>query len=430
VSTIDGATYTVDAAGNRTSKTDQRAGVTSNYGYDALYELTQVTQGVNTTESYTYDPVGNRLSSLGVSPYNYNLSNELTSTPSTTYAYDYNGNVVTKTDSTGTTTYAWDFENRLTSVTLPGTAGTVTFRYDPFGRRIQKSSTSGTTIFSYDGDKVMEELSSGGTAVARYTQGLGIDEPLAMYRSGVASYYHADGLGSIAALTNASGNPVAGYLYDSFGRLAASAGSMASPFRYTAREFDPETSLYYYRDRYYDSSVGRFLAEDPLRFDGGNHFYLYVLNNPVNFIDPWGLMLCRIRLPGIGDTFLDDSFVPLVKKWTTLNGGSGIDVSFTEAFRCTAYQAGLASNPNAITPAPPGSSLHEAGFAVDIAWSRIPQDLQPTVVANAQLAGLNWGGYFRKPDRVHFYNSPGGRKQLIKKAQEQYKRGVTCKCSL
>src|SRR5207253_5300819 len=94
--TLDGASYTVDNAGNRTSKTDQLAGVTSNYTYDPIYELTQVTQAATTTESYTYDPVGNRLSSLGVSPYSVNTSNELTSTPSTTYTYDSNGNTLTK----------------------------------------------------------------------------------------------------------------------------------------------------------------------------------------------------------------------------------------------------------------------------------------------------------------------------------------------
>jgi len=59
--TLDGASYGVDNAGNRTSKTDQLANVTSNYTYDPIYELTQVTQAA-TTESYTYDPVGNRLS--------------------------------------------------------------------------------------------------------------------------------------------------------------------------------------------------------------------------------------------------------------------------------------------------------------------------------------------------------------------------------
>src|SRR5580704_542438 len=91
--------------------------------------------GTNTTETYTYDPVGNRLSSLGVSPYSVNSSNELSSTPSTSHTYDNNGNTLTKVVGTNTTGYAWDYENRMTSVTLPGTGGTITFKYDPFGRR-------------------------------------------------------------------------------------------------------------------------------------------------------------------------------------------------------------------------------------------------------------------------------------------------------
>jgi uncharacterized protein RhaS with RHS repeats len=176
--------------------------------------------------------------------------------------------------------------------------------------------------------------------------------------------------------------------------------------------------------------LGRFLSEDPIRFDGGDNFYVYALNDPVDFADPWGLKLCRIKLPGLGDSYIDDSLVPLLKNWIALNDADGVNVNFTEAFRSTAYQAALASDPNAITPASPGSSLHEAGLAVDIAWSRIPQNLQPVAVANAQLAGLNWGGRFRKPDRVHFYHDPGNRKQLIKDAQQEYKRGVPCQCSL
>ncbi len=79
--------------------------------------------------------MGNRLSSLGVSPYSYNTSNELTSLPGTTYTYDNNGNTLTKVDGTGTTSYTWDYENRLSQATLPGTGGTVTFKYDPFGSR-------------------------------------------------------------------------------------------------------------------------------------------------------------------------------------------------------------------------------------------------------------------------------------------------------
>jgi YD repeat-containing protein len=67
---------------------------------------------------------------------------------------DSNGNTLTKVGSTGTTTYTWDYENRLTSVSLPGTGGTVSFKYDPFGRRIYKSSSSLTSIYAYDGDNL------------------------------------------------------------------------------------------------------------------------------------------------------------------------------------------------------------------------------------------------------------------------------------
>ena len=94
-----------------------------------------------------------------------------------------------------TTSYSWDFENRLSSVTLPGTGGTVSFKYDPFGRRIYKSSSTGTSVFVYDGDNLVEETNAAGAVVARYTQTNNIDEPVAMLRSGTTSYYQADGIG-------------------------------------------------------------------------------------------------------------------------------------------------------------------------------------------------------------------------------------------
>jgi len=172
---LDGASYSYDAAGNRTAKTDQASNVTSSYGYDALYQLTGVTQGAGTTESYTYDPVGNRLTSLSVPGYNYNSSNQLTSTSSGSYTYDANGN--TLSDASGKS-YTWDFENRLAQAVVPGT-GTTTFKYDPFGRRIQKSGPLGTTNYLYAGANIVEEVDAGGAVLAGYTFGPNIDEPLA-----------------------------------------------------------------------------------------------------------------------------------------------------------------------------------------------------------------------------------------------------------
>jgi len=295
--TLDGAAYAVDNAGNRTSRTPQPSGTASNYAYDAIYQLLSATQGVNTTESYTYDPVGNRLSSLGVSPYINNASNQLTSIPGTTYTYDYNGNTVTKVVGTNTTSYAWNYENRLTSVTLPGSGGTVAFKYDPFGRRIYKSSSTGTSVYAYDQDNLIEETNASGSVLARYTQ-MDVDEPLAMLRSGTTSYYHADALNSITSLSNAAGALANTYTYDSFGNITNSTGSIVNPFRYAARDFDTETNLHYFRTRYLDPSTGRFLSEDTARFDESVNFYPYVNNNPMTFNDPFGqgIVDCAVEL--------------------------------------------------------------------------------------------------------------------------------------
>jgi RHS repeat-associated protein len=287
-SSIDGEVYTVDAAGNRTVKTDEYANVTSNYTYDVIYELTQVTQGSTTTESYTYDPVGNRLSSLGLSPYSVNSSNELTSTPSTSYSFDNNGNLTSETTSSGTTSYTWDFENRLTSATLPNNGGTTSFKYDPFGRRIYKSSSLGTSIYAYDGNNVIEAANSAGGLLAHYAQGQSVDQPLAIQQGSTTSFYEADGLGSITSLTALNGTLSQTYTYDSFGNATGSSGSLTNSFRYTAREFDTETGLFFLRARYYDPTIGRFLSEDPVGFPAGSNFYRYVGNGPIDFADPLG----------------------------------------------------------------------------------------------------------------------------------------------
>jgi RHS repeat-associated protein len=178
-----------------------------------------------------------------------------------------------------------------------GQSGTVTFKYDPLGRRIYKSSSTGTSVYTYDNDNLIEETNSSGGAVARYSQTQNIDEPLAMLRSSATSYYNADGLGSVTSLTNSSGAAAETYTYDSFGKLTASAGSLVNPFQYTGRESDSETGLYYYRARYYDPNMGRFLSEDPLRSADGISYYDYVAGNPTNFYDPLGQFLWPWETP-------------------------------------------------------------------------------------------------------------------------------------
>ena len=91
---------------------------------------------------------------------------------------------------------------------------------------------------------------------------------------------------------NSAGALANTYSYDSYGKLLASSGTLANPFQYTGREFDSETGLRYHRARYYDWAIGRFLNEDPIGLRGGINFYAYVVNNPVNFVDPSGYVPC------------------------------------------------------------------------------------------------------------------------------------------
>jgi len=80
------------------------------------------------------------------------------------------------------------------------------------------------------------------------------------------------------------------YAYSSFGKIESQLSpNFLQPYTYTARELDAETGLYYYRARYYDGSVGRFLQEDPIGMAGGPNAYIYSSNDPINQLDPFGL---------------------------------------------------------------------------------------------------------------------------------------------
>ncbi len=108
-----------------------------------------------------------------------------------------------------------------------------------------------------------------------------------MYRSGAARYFIADHLGSTNGLATPGGGLSASIVYDGYGNTVT---SIPTRYRYTGREYDSFTGLYYYRARWYDAQIGRFISEDPIGFAGGDvNMYGYVKNNPLNKKDPLGL---------------------------------------------------------------------------------------------------------------------------------------------
>jgi RHS repeat-associated protein len=101
-------------------------------------------------------------------------------------------------------------------------------------------------------------------------------------------YYHYDALGSVVALSDQSGDTVQTYQYSVFGQVAASDDDFPNPYMFAGRRFDIEIGLYYYRARYYNPFMGRFLQTDPIVYEDGMNMYAYCKNNPVNRADPLG----------------------------------------------------------------------------------------------------------------------------------------------
>ncbi|MBI1748137.1 MAG: VCBS repeat-containing protein [Acidobacteria bacterium] len=287
VDPIAGFQYTYDRVGNRRTRTDLEG--LNGFDYDNLNRLVHAThpQDFNPEESFDYDPVGNRLSSHLSATYVYDTANRLQQDDRFIYSYDANGNLTSKREiaTSAITQFTYDSENQITRIDFPG-GGFAEYKYDGLGRRIQKNVNGTLTRYIYDGANVLLELDGSNNIVARYTNGLGIDEPLIMNRAGQNYFYHADGLGSIAQLTDPSGGPARSYIYDAFGNIVDQTGDPMNPYSYTSREFDAESGLYYYRARYYDPQVGRFISEDLF---GDMNLYAYVGNNPVRWLDPLGL---------------------------------------------------------------------------------------------------------------------------------------------
>jgi RHS repeat-associated protein len=238
-----------------------------------------------------------RLSDSGVvTNYSYDRANRLLTAGSVSCSYDKNGNTITKTDATGTTTYSYDFENRLVGVAYPGGL-TNSFSYEPSGKRVAKTDSSGTTFYLHDAYNVLLEMSSGGATTVRYTTGMGIDDLISRVSIAATSYYHQDGLGNVIELTDVAQNVAAKYDYDAFGSVTNQTGTVANPYKFTSREFDQDSGLYFYRMRYYNSTIGRFVSKDPLSYqtidigaigECSSQSYIYTFNNPVNYVDPLG----------------------------------------------------------------------------------------------------------------------------------------------
>jgi RHS repeat-associated protein len=313
------AVLTHDGLGRRT-QLQRSNGVTTTYTYDQASRLIglahakgatileQLTQGFDSADNKTQVTqlmqAATALPPAVTAAYNAaNAQTQFTSGVPQTLNYDSNGNLAGTSETAGSTTYTWDARDRLTGITSPTL--TATFQYDALDRRISKALNGVTTTYQYDGADLLTEI---GPTQASYLSTLNIDDPIVRQTQSGNEFYLANDLGSTLALTNDTGVVTTTYTYGPFGATTIN-GASTNPVQFTGRENDGH-DLYYYRARYYSPSHGRFLAEDPLGFGGGDsNFYAYVLNNPINYSDPSGeiipalLLLC---LRGAGQSIAQD----------------------------------------------------------------------------------------------------------------------------
>lgn len=314
---VAGSSYRYDANGNAIERQDTQ-GQSSRFTYDPAGQILEETSREGAIK-YSYSAGGNRArvqEGKQIREYKHNAADQLIQAGNELLSYDANGNLISKKTAAGVTFYEYDSENRLVKTVTPDGAAT-TYGYAPTGERVWRRDKSGTTYFLYDGLDLIAELDSELRTNKMFVHGLGIDRPLVMLQSKETYYYLADRSGSITHLVSAKGEVAASYAYDAFGRMKTRQRAIGNPFGYTGRELDP-TGLYYYRARYYDPTLGRFLSNDLItaRLDEPlqQNPYLYVRNNPLQFVDPFGLdPYTPESLAGLSNEALQQLFVEAAK---------------------------------------------------------------------------------------------------------------------
>ena len=111
-----------------------------------------------------------------------------------------------------------------------------------------------------------------------------------------------DNNGNVTDYVSETGEVVASYAYDAFGRTLSATGSMSSvfPFRFSTKYYDAETGLYYYGYRYYSPELGRWITRDPIEEDGGDNLYAFCGNNGISSFDKQGLFTVYVHTDGFG----------------------------------------------------------------------------------------------------------------------------------
>jgi RHS repeat-associated protein len=329
-------TFAFDSIGNMTDKTSnslystvQPPGV--NLNYKLQYEYLPGTHKASRIGDtyYGYDGNGNLITEQAGSPVTAASNTMRVSEEGGIYSTEYGFALRSREGGeaeTGTTAYrrdyAWNERNLLQR--SADRQYKVEYRYGADGQRAVKFSQGGgvaaeTRYFNQmlhtssgvTGELVSKHIYVGETRIVTKRRQAGNENYGQEYKS--QYFYHGDHLGSAQLVTDSEGKVYEHLEYTPYGELwvdrsTAATGNSPTPFRFTGKEFDPETGLYYYGARYLDPKTSRWISADPAMGEyvpqagkesnslpnGGvynavnMHCYNYCNNNPIRYKDPNG----------------------------------------------------------------------------------------------------------------------------------------------
>ncbi len=293
--------YAYDSVGNIASVTATGlSALSASYTYDQQGQLTKEVNA-NGTYNYTFDTYGNIRSVSGAESHTYTYGDSnwldlLTVYDGKSITYDAIGNPQTWRNDKADWTFTWQNGRQLSSAKSGKTNVTTTYTYDVAGIRDSKKVGSTTYEYITQNGQVVRQTGGGHTLDFVYdNQG----RPMTLVYDGTAYTYMLNLQGDVIALLNSSGGYVAKYVYDAWGKVLSSTGTLAeeNPLRYRGYYYDTESELYYLGSRYYDPAVKRFINADTLDILTVNTYGLtdknlfsYCDNNPVLKKDDGGYL--------------------------------------------------------------------------------------------------------------------------------------------
>jgi RHS repeat-associated protein len=329
--------YTYDATGNIT-RIDTEHGRYA-FAYDALDRLIEADypngpqhDQINASfapntfpfadDRYSYDPIGNRLSSQSQpGPWAYNGNSELIQSPFGTTTFNLAGSTTEERTPTEQLIrrFAYDTEERPTEVTNAQGQRIARYYHDPFGRRLWKTLESRaeghsggpapeTIYLAYNDEGYAAEFRLPGTPDTAPTQGpssystLWVHEPDGLWSTGAIAiridgnwrYPQHDHLATPRMVIDGQGAVTTTIRMNAFGETRHLGEAIAN--RFPGQVFDVETGLHYNYFRSYQPRTGRYTQADPIGLSGGLNMYAYSVQNPARLVDPYGLR----PLPAIG----------------------------------------------------------------------------------------------------------------------------------